>query len=57
MNINTDKPITPIDPPKPIGDGNDDLRELRRQILRDSIMESNDVMYHNEKKKNIEALR
>lgn len=51
------KPPTPAKPQDPVGDGNDDLRELRRQILRDSIKESNDVMYHNEKKKNIEALR
>lgn len=57
MSINTDKPITPIDPQKPIGDGNDDLRQQRREILRESLMESNDAMYHNEKKKNIEALR
>lgn len=57
MSPISDKPITPIDPQKPIGDGNDDLRQQRREILRESLMESNDAMYHNEKKKNIEALR
>lgn len=40
-----------------VGDGNDDLRAERRAILRESLKESNDAMYHNEKKKNIEALR
>lgn len=50
-------PTTPKPGQNPIGDGNDDLRAERRAILRESLMESNDAMYHNEKKKNIEALR